>query len=209
MISAVPFKSVVTTPAASKDLTLLATVKTELGITGTTDDAWLSVQIQQASAFAVAYCNREFAKETLVDTFRPDAAANYLSLTRWPVVTIGSVVEDDETLTAADYEVDPAAGMLYRLDGDDERRRWAIAKIVVTYEAGYVLLTDLTHDLERACIELIKRRWFARKRDPLVKGEEVPDVYNVQYWVNGSGSGAALPDDIALTLDKYRRIAVG
>lgn len=208
MIPAIPFATAVTTPAASKDMTLLATVKTELGITGSTDDAFFAVQIQQASAAIVTYCNREFAKETLVDTFRPECAVDYLSLARWPLVSITSIVEDGETLTAADYESEAATSLIYRLDGDDVRSRWAATKIVVTYEAGYVMLTSLPHDLERACIELVKRRWFARKRDPLVKSETVPDVYEVGYWVNGNGDSSSMPDDIALLINPYRRQAV-
>jgi hypothetical protein len=61
----------VTTPASSYDLTALATVKTELGITDNTENDKLRTWITQASIIAASYCRRVFARETLTETFRP------------------------------------------------------------------------------------------------------------------------------------------
>lgn len=205
-----PYDLAVTAAAASKDMTLLATVKTELGITGSTDDAWLALVIQEESAAAVAYCGREFARETVAESFRlegEDRSVSGLYLSRVPVAAIASVVEDGVTLTAADYELAAADGRLYRLDGAGARSTWAKAKIVVTYTGGYVMLTTLPQDLERAVRTLVKQRWFARTRDPLVKGASLDGVMSEQYWV-GDVNTVGMPAEVTAVFDKYRRIAV-
>ena len=207
---AFPYDLAVTVAASSKDMTLLATVKTELGISGTADDAWLALVIQEESAAAVAYCDREFARETVVESFRLEAELREvggLYLSRVPVASITSVVEDGVTLTSVDYELAAADGRLYRLDGAGARSCWAHAKIVVTYAGGYVMLTTLPQDLERAVRTMVKGRWYARQRDPLVKGASLDGVMSEQYWVGGVGENGT-PAEVAAVLDRYRRIAV-
>lgn len=213
-----PYKTTVSVAAASKDMTLKATVKAELGITVTTYDDLIDVMIQQASAAIVSYCNREFASETVVSLFRLDRratsysswrAVETLMLERVPVTSITSVDEDGTTLTADDYEVDAATGFLWRLDGDDNRSCWSATKITVTQVGGYVMLTTLPQDLERACLDLVKSRWFARARDPMVKAAEVPGVLSEQYWIGDApGTGDGIPASIQLLLDPYRRIVI-
>lgn len=208
-----PFKTTVTTPAASKDMTVLATVLAELGLTGTdaSRDALLAALIKQASAAIVAYCRRELASETVRDDFRTETerrCIEALILDRTPVTALGTVVENGVTLGGADTELDPATGFLYRLDGQDCRIAWAHAKITVAYTGGFVMLTTLPNDLERACIDLVKHRWFARARDPLVKSVSVDGVATEGYWVGGVGEGAGLPPDVEALIAPYRRIVV-
>lgn len=209
-----PFKTTVTTPAASKDMTVLATVLAELGLTGTdaSRDALLAALIKQASAAIVAYCQRELASETVRDDFRTEAerrCIEALILDRTPVTALGTVVENGVTLGGADTELDPATGFLYRLDGQDCRIAWAHAKITVAYTGGFVMLTTLPNDLERACIDLVKHRWFARARDPLVKSKDVVDVGREDYWVGGApGQEGGMPPEVTLLLDPYRRLVV-
>lgn len=205
-----PYDTTVSVAATSKDMTLAATVKTELGITDSDHDAYIALLIQEESAAAVAYCDREFARETVIESFRlenEDRCVVGLYLSRVPVASITSVVEDGVTLTAADYELAAAAGRLYRLDGAGSRSEWAKAKIVVTYAGGYVMLTTLPQDLERAVRTMVKQRWYARQRDPLVKAASLDGVMSEQYWVGGVGEDGT-PAEVAAVLDRYRRIAV-
>jgi len=85
-------------PAATYDLTDLATVKDELAIAtnDTTKDAFLSRAISQASAAIGNYCNRVFQVETIqevvyptMDAFPYQVPGNIapLRLMRWPFVT--------------------------------------------------------------------------------------------------------------------------
>jgi len=199
-----PYKSTVTVPAASKDMTVLATVKAELNITVSTDDAYLAVLIQQASSKAVELSGREFSKETIVDTFWVDECDAILQLTRWPIVSVTSVVEDDVTLTASDYEIIADSGWLRRIDSDGVLQIWMpSAKVIVTYDAGWVLLTNESHALERIVIDEIKRNWFARERDPMLRSIEVPGVLSKSFWVNTGGSSEKDPMLTALEIEKF------
>jgi hypothetical protein len=214
-MSASPYKTTVSVAAASRDLTVLATVKQELGIANTSQDAWLATQITQASQACATYCNRVFAQETLVDYFRlQNQAAELLFLSRFPVASVDAVVENDVTLDASQYEYEAATGFLWRLDGSDVRSRWSYAKVAVTFKGGYELLETLPPDIERACIVLVKQNYFAKVRDPMVKGSEVdiPDVRRerTDYWVGSASSdNGALPSEVQSLLDPYIVPSIG
>ncbi len=156
----------VTGPAASTALTTLETVKAVLGISGATDDVYLTLAIGQASAVISNYCNRVFALETVEEAIRP-AMDNYpwnvpgglspVQLSRWPVTVITSVTEDGVMLIpGTDYEVDRAQGQLWRLDLNGHLIAWRTARIVVVYTGGYVLPPSASRtlpvDLELATI---------------------------------------------------------
>jgi hypothetical protein len=59
--------STVLAPTVNVNLTDLATVKTELGITDTNSDAFLTAAITQVSRAVANYCNRVFQVELLSD----------------------------------------------------------------------------------------------------------------------------------------------
>jgi len=199
----------VVTPATSFDLTDLATVQDELGSDGGESDERLQRYITAASKWLAGECRRVFGKERVAETFRNGEAFECLVLDRRPVVVVSSVpqivsiVEDGETLAAADYEVDVEGAMLYRLR-DDRRARWSGAKIVVTYDAGYDLPGAAPDDLEEACIELVKGRNAARKRDPALRAVETPDVLREEFWVGA----ADLPACVAAAIANHRNILV-
>jgi hypothetical protein len=200
-----------TVAPAAKDLTLLATVKTELSITGTTQDAWLTDAIRQASDAIAAFCRRpeSFGRATYAQTWRAaysGECAGALILARDLAPSIVSVVEDGVTLDAADYLLD---GSLLRRLSNDSPTEWLAAKIVVTYQAGYTLLTDLPYDVERSCLDLVVRAQQARGRDPGLRSERILDVI-AQSWDTPGGDGFkdGLPRDVAERLSPYIRWAV-
>ncbi len=43
-------------------------------------------------------------------------------------------------------------------------------------------------------------------RDPMVKSEEVPGVYNVAYWVTDPSNRAALPPDVEQLLAPHTQL---
>lgn len=202
MTVALPYNSTVSVEAQSKNMTSIERVKRELGVTVDTHNTFIYEAITQASAEIVSYCRREFAKETVVESFRVGEPVGILQLSRRPIVSVSSIVESGVTLTTDDYEIDALTGWIYRLDGNDERRDWECGKIVVTAVVGWEMLTDLPSDLERICIDLVKSKWFARKRDPLVKREEVPGVLLTEYWVDTGEYVRGLPAGIAKKLDE-------
>ena len=147
---------------------------------------WPSPRLRQT---AEAYCGRAFCKETLVDTFRIEGmAASRLLLSRRPVVSIASVVEDGITLATSQYEVDPISGLLLRLDDNDQPGFWASpAKTVVTYTAGFVLPGNdgrtLPDDVEAAAIEAVRTAGTAAPATRWSRARATPGVYEVTYWV--------------------------
>lgn len=196
--------------ATDRKLVSVVDVKTELNITTNTDDEWLGKVIDRASAAASQYCNRVFQVERVRDDFWPQrdgypwiipGGLAPLQLSRWPVTEVYEVVENAVTLTdVTDYRRRDAEGQLLRLDSTAYPKKWPAFAISAEYSAGYATIPP---DIQDAVIRMVKNRWFLRKRDPLLKQEDVPGVYSASYWVSTGGEGAMTPD-VADLLDNYR-----
>lgn len=190
--------------ATTRDLTVLDTVKAELQIAGTDDDAYLADLIRQASDLIARFCRRPegFGRETVTQTWRLDRDPSCLILARDIAPAIASVAEDGTALASADWLLD--GSLLYRLQAD-QQAAWTGSKVVVSYDAGYALLTDVPYDLERCCIDLVRAGWRARGRDPALKSMRVPDVLDVSYWGGPDATVGGVPKDIADRLAPYSR----
>lgn len=175
----------VISPADSYDLTTLDAVKRELHISDNASDANLSTWITQASKAIVSSLNHTLAFETVRETFRLASRDSMLLLGRYPVSAINSVVENDVTLSATDYELYPNAGLLARLT-DDAPSTWPQGKIVIEYGAGFELPSGLPSDIKRACILMVKQYWHGAGRDPFVRTTDVPGVLSTTYGTEGS-----------------------
>jgi len=194
----------VVSPASTGDLTLLATVKAELGITGSDQDAVLTQMIHQASAGIARYCGRTtFARETYRQTEWPARAVPEIILDRDIEVSVDSVTLDDVALAGSDWLLD---GSRLRRMMQGRPSCWlACSKIVVEYQAGYELLATLPYDLERACIDLVKGLQGARQRDPALRSERVLDLMEVTYFGSAAaGQAGGLPPDVAARLEPHR-----
>jgi hypothetical protein len=211
-------KSILTvvTPASTQDLTTLANVKAEIGITGTAEDTNINLWIDQASSVIAGECNRVFGQETVLESCGVGAPIGMqwpeyerIVLTRNPVASITTLVEDGNTLVSGtDYEVDKDSGIITRLIGDFERRWW-FRTLAVTYVAGYQLLGTLPEAIERACISLVKQFRYAAQRDPLLKSEDIPGVLSQTFWVGGVGEKSnGLPLDVETLIAPYRNPAI-
>jgi hypothetical protein len=191
----------VTAPAASQDLTDLTTVKTELQISGTDHDTFLTSLITEASRAIMAACGQTLGAETVQQTERNVCAPLLLARGPADTVSITSVVEDGTTLAATDYELD--GFRLYRLSSD-KRVAWSADKVVVTYTRGYSLPASVPVEVERVAIEMIKASYYARARDPGIRSENVQDVYSASY-VDAIRSGRVPPD----LLPALRNVSIG
>lgn len=208
--------STVTSAASSHDLTTLSIVKAELNLTSTdaARDAVLSRYITEASIAIENFCNRVFAVESMKDRFYPSrevplqtvtGGIDPIQLTRWPVTTMTSVTEDGEALVEEeDFILDKDKGQIIRLDANSYPTRWGAYPIVAQYAAGY---TTAPSDVSDAAIRTVCGRYYARGRDPMLRSETVPGVWEAQYWVasgaNDTG-GANLPPGVQSLLDNYR-----
>lgn len=204
----------VVTPANSYDLTTLAKVKDELGITVSTYDTILGRYITSASAAAAQFCNRVFVAETVKDTLYADkymalfrSNVDALQLARWPLVSITSVVVDGITLVEnTDFVKDIVRGQLTRIDSSADRTAWCGRLIVVNYQGGY---STIPTDLEDAIIRMVTKRYLAKGRDPSLKQESVPGVREVQYWIATGAEAGNMTPDILDILDNYRTPNIG
>ena len=212
----------ITTPADTKRLCELSTLKADLGITGGDDDTALELKIDQASAAIVAYCEREFARETVKETLAGFGEFN-LMLKRTPIISIASILYDAVTVDATDYVVnEPDVGLVYNKFRwrDTARGLVGIGRIPennsreylyeANYTAGYLLPSetgrDLPFDIEAACLQLSSMLWKGRNRDQSIESEAVSGVYSVKYSASTLLTGH-FPPAINSLLEKWRRYA--
>lgn len=214
----------IVTPASSYLLVDLADVKTLLGISGTGSDAVLNLWIAQASTTAQSWTNNPFVVETIQDQLYPGSDGwpwtvrrdfSPLRLSRWPLVSIVSVVETianvATTLTlGTDFLADMALGQLTRLQTYSPPPsgvapwpcNWRANPIVVQYQAGYPTIPG---DVFAAVVHLVKLEYYSQTRDPLIRSQNSPGIYEASY-VMGTGPGG--PGDLdsyaASKLERYR-----
>lgn len=210
----------INTPATTYDLTTLATVKAELGLTTTAEDVNLATWITQASAACAAYCNRVFGLETVTEVFRnkflyPFRNDNYrnivsVMLTRTPLVSMLTLTQDGVVLVQdVDFQLDKEEGLIYRLDpSDDSLTNWYFQKLTANYTGAYALVGSLPHNIERACITQVQAIRASASRDPSVRSENIPGVLSTTYWTAQPGDNGALEPAVTALLDPYRNVSV-
>lgn len=202
----------VTAAAASRDLVTLATMKDELGVTGSATDARIGRWITEASGQIDAYLDRTLAQETVTETFRWEGIERRVDpvlLQRYPVSAIASVTEDADTALDPDlYELDSATGRLWRLDAAGCRVRWQCSvRLVIAYTGGYALPADVPAPIEIACQRLVKQRWYGFGQDPNLRRTQTDGVGTDEWFAPTSGA-PGLPAEITDLLDPFRRMIV-
>lgn len=203
MVGAVePYRiTTVTTPADSYDLVALEDFKSDLGITVDTDDDFLQRAIGKASLAAAQYCDRVLVAEEVVDTF-VGHHSSALKVSHYPIIEINSITQGsgDIMVEGADYRVDMAAGVIYRIGCS-----WGGDPVVVDYEGGY---SEIPLDLQGAATDIVKALQFNRTRDPMLRSENIlSGLYAYTLFDSGtSTSGTA--QQVRTTLDSYRAMSV-
>ena len=189
-------------PAASGDLTTLATAKRELGVTDAVHDTRIADLIREASDLVAQWCIRsEFGRETLRQTERLARPADVIVLQRDLGVTISAVAEDGVTLSAGEYE---RSGVLLHRLRDGMRVPWTARMVVIEYQAGLVLPDETPPALERACLDLLAGLWHGQGRDPAVRNETTEGVGAVGYFEPRVDTLPISADRLA-ALERYRR----
>ena len=198
------------TPPAETRLATPADLAAELGVP--TDAAWLPGILDVASEEIVGFCGRPFARATVAETFvtrygpprqawGSDDYCLPLILSRTPVATIVSVVQDGVTLDPSAYALDAGSGLLRALFW-----AWSARSTEVTYAGGYLLPgqngRDLPFDLERACLDRAITRYHSSGRDRTIKSEMTVGVGSVSY---ADGTRAGEPAEFA-GLKRYREV---
>lgn len=193
-------------------LTTLATLKAELGVTGSSQDTRLSALINQVSDAIETFCDRKFQRRTVTETVLRHRRTIYLSA--WPVVSIASITDSGVAWTADDYTLDADEGIitrsLYGVGYGSPCGYDSFAALSIAYTGGYILPgaegSNLPGDLERACLDLASRYFHGGGRDPALRSETVPGVIE-QSWsaVDSIQTVGGLPLDVARSLSGYKR----
>ena len=214
-------------PAETK-LVGLDTVKAVLGITDASQDAALTIFIDEATSMAEGFCNRVFAQARLQERHRkrlaydPERAVYVIPLSRPPIVEIHEVRNPDgEVIPAEAYEVvDPDAGLLGLSAFDPHWWTfwWSSAsmpsapyRIQIEYTGGFVLpygavgTPALPAAVSRGAIEYVKNVQTSAARASDVVSERIGD-YSVRYESQSDlikatgGSGASLGGQLTTTV---------
>lgn len=189
----------VITPAPDLTLLTVAELREATGVTGNDHDTVLVTLGRRVAASITDACRvaadgatpATLRQEIVSDTFRQSRFIENLILSRRPIVSIASVVENDVILDAADYLIQSRAGLIQRLC-NDRVSCWPCGKIVVTYTAGWATVPET---LKEAASRYIKSLWSINDRDPLLKREVIPGTGEFEYWVEPT-KDAAVPADV-------------
>jgi hypothetical protein len=119
-----------------------------------------------------------------------------------------AVVENAVPLAeGVDFLIKYDVGQLVRIDSRLFPRCWPSFPVTASYQAGYATIPP---DVVEAVVLLVKHRWFARKRDPYLRQENIPGVIESAWWIaQGPGTNGNLPPDVEDMLEKYRVPVVG
>jgi len=149
----------------AEDVSLVTLYEARLALNLMTVDRMLDDQvelmIEWSSAEIAALCNRTFAKEQVVETFREVDTSynNRIFLSRYPVLRIDSVDEGGDVLVAGDdYDLDANSGTLTRLGS-----AW-FDPVTITYTGGYDLPNDAPRALRQAALLMTREAYYATVR---------------------------------------------
>lgn len=202
----------VTTAAGDPNLLSVEEMRAAVGVTGSGSDAALLILNGRVSRAIAAHCRVASAgiavptlrQETLTETFRTGMSREKVILSRRPIVSVTSIVEDGETLTGADYEIDPSSGILTRLE-DDEPACWSWSKIVVVYVAGWATVPD---DIKLAASKLASEIYTVGTRDPNLKRIEVAGVEEREFFY-GTQNDPLISQEMQELLAPYVNVWLG
>ncbi len=120
-------------------LVSLAEMKSYLNIADTSQDVFLTAQLNLVSEVVEAYCRRSFESRIYEQTFyREDYRSSQLLQTfHYPIISVDTVVEDDVELSSDDYRVHNGSGSLLRKNYGNFFRA---EETVVTYTSGFATI---------------------------------------------------------------------
>lgn len=166
-------------------------VKRHLNITGTSSDEELRAVLMAATAAAEDYLRRPLRRLSQTQTFYASSGnGRGLVLSRTDVASVASVVEDGTTLTAADYDANLSAGVVWRADC----REWCYPTTVTYTTAGIE-----SPALRQAVLELTRHLWETQRGTmPMMpRGVDGMDAFN-------PAMGYSLPRRVTELLGPYR-----
>ena len=194
-------QSVETVIKPAEELSLISLYEARLALnlaasTNDTLDDQVEMLVRWASDEISLLCGRDFAQETVVETFRDfTVATQRIFLSHYPVSKIDSITEIGSVLVeGTDYEVDYEAGKLVRL-----KTSWKEA-VVASYTGGYDLPFETPPALQQAAMMITREGYYQIIRgDATVRMISHKDSRVIYFDPNARGgaggkSGAAVSD---------------
>lgn len=199
-------------------LCTLADLKTMLGITDTSQDAYLAMALTAATSAIQSYCDQTFFQGTYTEVLDGNAVglnSGWLEVSERPVQSLTSVTynPDDSTIsttyTGSNFHYDPNTGFIRWLSSSTSGRAfdYGFRKLAVIYSAGY---SSIPSDLSVACASVAAGLYPTMKRDPTLSGERIGDYsYRLGSQANiqssNPGSMSYQLNQVKVILAKYRR----
>ena len=188
-------------------MSLMEDLRVRIGLDSddTSKDAEITVVKDTTFALMGSYCDRQFPLGTdVVEQFTHKVGMS-LSLSRYPIVSIKSVIDDQDNEFDL-YHSEPDTGVIH-LDV-----RCAFHQVFVTFTGGYDE-DDLPGDLLMAFYAVFDQEWAIYEGGAVSSSGEISsvsvvDVGTVRYNVNStdtSGEGDFLPDRAKSLLMPYVR----
>lgn len=216
-------------------LTTVSTVKDELGLSGSSEDAWISRAIKRVSAAIEAECGRKFQYNAAAVERHPAGGLPNIALNRAPVISITSIYFDGQLMDEADYELDTLdgdiseTGIVYFKSGTRNTNAYingvellpvagTMQRLYVfTFEGGYVtpeqeteeLPRTLPYDLEAAAIQAVVDLYNKRGQRSDIQSEALMSASVSYARPKGDVVNGLLSDAVLGMLDDYRRIGMG
>ena len=209
----------VDTANANTRMCTIDQVADELGLSATektNNTDMINRLIDAASDYIRSYTGRVFRKETVTETLVSNGE-HRLILSRTPIISITHVKLDGTEVDSANYTIENAdAGFIFRekswsdtqlYTGDYVMRpsRFGKYDYEVKYEAGYVMPdesgTTLPHDLQKACIDIVKSKYLSRQDHPNIAREEIGDAS--VWYARGRYDYQSIENLVMPMLDKY------
>jgi hypothetical protein len=206
-------------------LTILTTCKTEMSVTSSTDDDYITYLIKAVSDYIASRCNRNFTYSAAWSENVAAYAQPRLIVTHTPVISVTSITYNGSTISSDTYSlVDAGKGWIFNRSGwywtaalypniaQDPYVGSENALYAVTYAGGYVtpqqaadnvaLTRSLPYDLEQACVQGVVSLYRARGQDQRISQESLLS-YSVGYREVEEVSA------VANVIRRYRRIGTG
>lgn len=211
-------------------LSTYATVRDELGLTGTQAQTRIERLIEAASAEFESLANRHFENSTAVTELLPGYGDYRLILRRVPVVSITTIklLNTDgtvaDTATSTDFKIEDAdAGFISKPGGwywtartgnDIQASRLSgteLKMVEVVYNGGYITpnqtgTRNLPYDIEESIIQSVVGLYRAQGRDPTITSETSAAGSSVSYGSSSSDtSGSFLTTAAKACARRYYR----
>lgn len=168
----------------------LATLKLDMRLEGSAEDALLERLLAQASAAVVEHLGYPVERAARTYAREIAAPARAFGLPFMPVHEITALAVDGAEWPAADYAV-TIGGMVRARNA-----RWFFGEVVVSFVSGWRLEADgdtprdLPSTIEAAVVGLVRTAYHEGKRDPSLRSESVPGVYSASFVAGGAGAHA-------------------